>query len=43
MAFLVWGALMLLGGWRLLRTGRQETARQLVEDREASSAKRPSS
>jgi uncharacterized membrane protein len=24
-AFLVWGALMLLGGWRLLRTGRQET------------------
>ena len=43
MAFLVWGALMLLGGWRLLRTGRQGTARQLVEDREASSAKRPSS
>jgi uncharacterized membrane protein len=23
--FLVWGALMLLGGWRLLRRGRQET------------------
>ncbi len=23
--FLVWGALMLLGGWRLLRSGRQET------------------
>jgi uncharacterized membrane protein len=23
--FLVWGALMLLGGWRLLRTGQQET------------------
>jgi uncharacterized membrane protein len=22
--FLVWGALMLLGGWRLLRRGRQE-------------------
>ena len=43
MAFLVWGALMLLGGWRLLRTGRQETVRQLVEEREASSAKRPSS
>jgi uncharacterized membrane protein len=43
MAFLIWGALMLLGGWRLLRTGRQETARPLVEEREASSAKRPSS
>ena len=25
MAFLVWGALMLLGSWRLLRIGRQET------------------
>ena len=24
-AFLVWGVLMLLGGWRLLRTGRQAT------------------
>jgi uncharacterized membrane protein len=24
-AFLAWGALMLLGGWRLMRTGRQET------------------
>jgi len=23
--FLAWGALMLLGGWRLMRTGRQET------------------
>jgi uncharacterized membrane protein len=23
--FLVWGALMLLGGWRLMRTGQQET------------------
>jgi uncharacterized membrane protein len=23
--FLVWGALMLLGGWRLMRTGRQES------------------
>ena len=25
LGFLVWGALMLLGGWRLMRTGRQET------------------
>ena len=25
LGFLVWGALMLLGGWWLMRTGRQET------------------
>jgi len=24
--FLLWGAIMLLGGWRLLRTGQRETA-----------------
>jgi uncharacterized membrane protein len=31
MAFLVWGALMLLGGWRLMRAGQQETIDQRQE------------
>jgi uncharacterized membrane protein len=26
LGFLIWGALMLVGGWRLLQTGKQETA-----------------
>lgn len=25
--FLVWGALMIIGGWLLMRTGREETAK----------------
>lgn len=32
-AFLVWGALMLWGGWRLLRAGRQETPEPLMDER----------
>ena len=32
-AFLVWGALMLLGGWRLMRTGRQETPEPSMGER----------
>ena len=32
-AFLVWGALMLLGGWRLLRIGRQETPELQTSER----------
>ena len=31
--FLVWGALMLLGGWRLLRRGRQETPEPHLSER----------
>ena len=31
--FLVWGALMLLGGWRLMRTGRQETPKTRLGER----------
>jgi uncharacterized membrane protein len=32
-AFLVWGALMLWGGWRLLRAGRQETPEPRLDKR----------
>jgi uncharacterized membrane protein len=32
-AFLVWGALMLWGGWRLLRAGRQETPEPRMDER----------
>ena len=31
--FLVWGALMLLGGWRLMRAGRQETPEPRLGER----------
>jgi uncharacterized membrane protein len=33
LGFLVWGALMLLGGWWLMRTGRQETPAPRPDER----------
>jgi uncharacterized membrane protein len=33
LGFLVWGALMLIGGWRLMRTGQQETPEPHTGDR----------
>lgn len=35
-AFLVWGAAMLIGGWLLLRAGRRETASATVSTRQRS-------
>jgi uncharacterized membrane protein len=33
LGFLVWGALMLIGGWRLMRAGQQETPEPRTGDR----------
>lgn len=33
LGFLVWGALMLIGGWRLMRVGQQETPEPRTGDR----------
>jgi uncharacterized membrane protein len=33
LGFLVWGALMLIGGWRLMRTGQQEAPEPRTGDR----------
>ncbi len=33
LGFLVWGALMLIGGWRLMRTGQQEAPEPHTGDR----------
>jgi uncharacterized membrane protein len=33
LGFLVWGALMLIGGWRLMRAGQQEAPEPRTGDR----------